>query len=185
MPGGKLDIEGLNPESRQGDRAIAAILKKMGAQATWAEGVITMSEGTRSAVEIDATAIPDLIPVLSAVAAVSRGCTIVKNAGRLRLKESDRLAATADVLNTLGAKVKETPEGLHIDGVPGLIGGTVDAWGDHRIAMMAAVASTACREPVTINGAHAVRKSYPQFWEELAKLGKEVHIIEEGAQPHV
>ena len=178
MPGGKLEVSGLNPESRQGDREIAALLTKMGAHVTWAEGVVTVSENTRSAVEIDAAAIPDLIPVVSAVAAVSRGRTIIKNAGRLRLKESDRLAATANVLNTLGANVKETPNSLQIEGVPGLTGGRVDAWGDHRIAMMAAVASGACRDPVTITGAQAVRKSYPQFWEELAKLGKEVHMIE-------
>ena len=178
MPGGKLEVSGLNPESRQGDRAIVALLTKIGAGVRWSKDIITVKENTRSAVEIDATAIPDLIPVLSAVAAVSHGCTMVKNAGRLRLKESDRLAATADVLNTLGAKVKETSDGLHIQGVPHLIGGIVDAWGDHRIAMMAAIASTACKDPVIITGAEAVGKSYPQFWEELAKLGKEVHLIE-------
>ena len=185
MPGGKLEVSGLNPESRQGDRAVADILIKMGAKVTWEGNVITVSEGTRCAAEIDAAAIPDLIPVLSAVAAVSRGRTIIKNAGRLRLKESDRLAATANVLGTLGAKVKELPQGLQIEGVPRLTGGTVDSWGDHRIAMMAAVASAACTGPVTIKGAQAVRKSYPQFWEELSKLGKEVHLIEEGAISHV
>jgi len=178
MPGGNIALQGLDPQSRQGDKALVDILAKMGAKITWTDSVVTVQEGTRSALQIDAAAIPDLIPVLSAVAAVSRGYTVIKNAARLRLKESDRLAATATVLNTLGAKIQETPDGLKIEGVPFLTGGTVDAWGDHRIAMMAAIASTACKHPVTITGAEAVRKSYPQFWQELAALGKEVHLIE-------
>ena len=179
MPKGEVTVHGLNPASSQGDRDIVSVLEQMGAYITWAGNVITASEEQRLGVEIDATAIPDLIPVLSAVAAVSRGRTTIKNAARLRIKESDRLAATAGVLNILGAKVNEKPDGLVIEGVPQLTGGTVDAWGDHRIAMMAAIASTACIGPVTITGADAVRKSYPQFWEELATLGKEVHLIED------
>jgi 3-phosphoshikimate 1-carboxyvinyltransferase len=135
-------------------------------------------EDKRRGVEIDARAIPDLVPVLCAVAAVSAGETIVNNAGRLRLKESDRLTAVAQTLNALGAKVMEEPEGLRVQGVPRLKGGTVDAWGDHRIAMMAAIASLACEDSVTITGAQAVKKSYPRFWEKFSALGKEV-IIEE------
>ena len=179
MPDGEVAVHGLHPASAQGDRGIVSVLERMGAYITWADGIITASEEQRLSVEINATSIPDLIPVLSAVAAVSQGYTVIKNAARLRIKESDRLTSTASVLNTLGAKVTETPDGLLIEGTPHLTGGTVDAWGDHRIAMMAAIASTACTDPVTITGAEAVRKSYPQFWEELALLGKEVHLIED------
>jgi len=178
MPAGDIEVHGLNPASSQGDREIVGVLKRMGAGITWMDDVIVSCEDTRRAVEIDAAAIPDLIPVLAAVAAVSRGHTIIKNAARLRIKESDRLASTAQTLNALGANVTEKPDGLQIEGVSQLQGGTVDAWGDHRIAMMAAIASTACNGTVSITGAEAVRKSYPQFWEELAKLGKEVHLIE-------
>jgi 3-phosphoshikimate 1-carboxyvinyltransferase len=129
-------------------------------------------------VTINAAPIPDLIPALAAVAAVSDWVTVIEQAGRLRLKESDRLAAIAQTLNALGAKVTEEEEGLRIEGVPRLIGGSVDAWGDHRIAMMAAIASAACENPVTIRGAEAVNKSYPSFWQVLSAMGKTVR--EEG-----
>ena len=178
MPGGDMRLGGLDPQSRQGDKEVCNILAQMGAHVSWEGDIIHVSEGTRQGVEIDATAIPDLIPVLSAVAAVGEGITVIRNAARLRLKESDRLTATAETLNALGANVIEQADGLEIRGVPRLKGGTVDAWGDHRIAMTAAIASTACEEPVTITGAEAVRKSYPQFWSELARLGKE--LTEEG-----
>ena len=180
MPGGNIEMSGLNRQSAQGDREVCAILERMGARLTWEppsppkESLLRVSEGGRRGVEIDARTIPDLVPVLCAVAAVSAGETIVKNAERLRLKESDRLAATAQTLNALGANVKEEPGGLRIQGVEGLRGGEVDAWGDHRIAMMAAIASLACKDPVTITGAQAVRKSYPAFWEKFGGLGKKI-----------
>ncbi|MCL2427001.1 MAG: 3-phosphoshikimate 1-carboxyvinyltransferase [Oscillospiraceae bacterium] len=174
MPGGSVCVNGLNPQSRQGDKMICDILEQMGANMRWEEEIIHITEGTRKGIEIDATAIPDLIPVLSAVAAVGKGTTVIKNAARLRLKESDRLTSTAETLNKLGANIIEKADGLEIRGVTKLKGGTVDAWGDHRIAMTAAIASAACEEPVTITGAEAVNKSYPQFWDELARLGKEI-----------
>ncbi|MCL2456754.1 MAG: 3-phosphoshikimate 1-carboxyvinyltransferase [Defluviitaleaceae bacterium] len=131
-------------------------------------------ENKRKFSEVDARAIPDLIPVLAAVASVGEGTTIFKNAARLRLKESDRLKATAETLSILGANIRATDDGLIVKGVPILRGGEVDSFGDHRIAMMAAIASAACENPVTIRGAHAVNKSYPDFWNDLRKLGKTV-----------
>lgn len=174
MPGGCIQCHSLNPESLQGDKAVWAVLAQMGAEVTWQEDTILISEGSRRAVEVDASGIPDLIPALAVVAAVSDGVTRIQNASRLRLKESDRLSAIAQTLNALGAQVIEESDALQIHGVPTLKGGRVDAWGDHRIAMMAAVASAACREPVIVSTAQAVRKSYPTFWKELALLGKTV-----------
>ena len=179
MPGGEIQVRGLNRESRQGDREICAILARMGANIHWEGDVVTLSPGHLRGTEIDAAPIPDLIPVLAAVASVSEGDTVIKNAARLRLKESDRLRATAETLNALGARVREKSDGLEISGVPRLKGGQVDAWGDHRIAMTAAVASTVTEGPVTITGAQAVRKSYPDFWALLETLGKEVRVEEE------
>ena len=178
MPNGEIHMDGLEEQSKQGDKEVVDILSKMGAKLQWSEGQLSATEGTRFGVEIDAIPIPDAIPVLSAVAAVGEGMTLVKNAVRLRIKESDRLNATATVLNTLGANVIEQEAGLTIHGVPHLTGGTVDSWGDHRIAMMAAIASFACTEDVVITNAEAVNKSYPTFWEELGQLGKQV-VIEE------
>ena len=179
MPGGNMLVSRVNPNSSQGDKAICDMLQRMGANVHWEDDEkdsVHISEGTRQGIEIDAGAIPDLIPVLSAVAAVSEGITIIKNAARLRIKESDRLTSTAETLNALGATVIEKDDSLEIRGVPKLKGGTVDAWGDHRIAMTAAIASLACEEPVIITGAEAVRKSYPQFWSELARLGKDLIV---------
>ena len=97
--------------------------------------------------------------------------TRIVNAGRLRIKESDRLAAVREELNRLGARVTEGPDSLTIVGVETLSGGIADSHNDHRIAMMAAVAATRCAAPVTLTGAESVRKSYPDFWEDYARLG--------------
>jgi len=174
LPGGNVTVRGLALSSRQGDREVLRILGRMGAKIAWSGDSIAVAENRRRAVEIDAAGVPDLVPILALVAAVSEGETVIQNAARLRIKESDRLASTAATLNALGAEVIEGRDSLMIRGVSRLTGGTVDAWGDHRIAMMAAIASAVCAEPVTITGAEAVRKSYPQFFEELAGLGKRV-----------
>jgi len=176
MPGGDVTLKGMNPDSLQGDRRMAAIVSQIGASLSWDGDHVTVKECERKAVNIDAGAIPDLIPVISAILSVAKGTSVITNAGRLRIKESDRLAMTAKVLNTLGAKITEQEEGLIIEGVPSLKGGTVDACIDHRIAMTAAVASTACCEPVILTGAQAVNKSYPKLWEDFEKVGKNLKI---------
>ena len=119
---------------------------------------------------IDARPIPDLIPVLSVLAALAEGETVIEHAGRLRLKESDRLTSTAAMLSALGGQVTELPEGLRIHGMPQLAGGTVEACNDHRIAMAAAVAAGGCRGNVVVRGSECVNKSYPDFWRDLDGL---------------
>ena len=122
---------------------------------------------------IDAADCPDLVPVLSVAAAVAEGTTHIINAGRLRIKECDRLAAMYSELRKLGADITEEPEGLLIHGNPdGLTGdAVVDAWNDHRIAMSMAVAALACKKPVTLTGGESVSKSYPEFWKDYASVG--------------
>jgi len=177
MPSGDIIMSGLTKDSTQGDRKIADILKNMGASITFENDRINVKECSRVLEEIDGAAIPDLIPVLAAVAAVGEGVTIFKNAARLRIKESDRLNSTADTLSKLGADIKETSDGLVVSGKKSLTGGEVDAHSDHRIAMMAAIASTACTTPVVISNAQAVNKSYPAFWDDLRSLGKDVEVL--------
>jgi 3-phosphoshikimate 1-carboxyvinyltransferase len=174
MPGGNISLGGLRKDSSQGDREIFNILQKMGTNISWIGNNIQVSENKRHLTEIDGSAIPDLIPVLAAVASVGDETTVFRNCARLRLKESDRLQSTARTLSALGANIKETPDGLIVKGAKSLHGGEVDAHGDHRIAMMAAIASAACTRSVTITGAQAVNKSYPTFWRDLALLGKKV-----------
>ena len=125
------------------------------------------------AVSISVSHAPDLVPPLAAWGALTPGCDLyIKNAGRLRLKESDRLSTVTEVLAALGAEVTEEADRLIIRGREALPGGaTVDSHNDHRIAMMAAIAATRCERPVTVTGAECVAKSYPNFWEDYERLG--------------
>jgi 3-phosphoshikimate 1-carboxyvinyltransferase len=172
MPRGNIKLYGLKKDTAQGDREIYRILLRMGVDLGWEYDHIFIREDQRYGSEVDCRAIPDLIPILAAVAAVSTGKTFFRNASRLRIKESDRITSTAKTLKILGANVQENIDGLVIEGVKNLKGGIVDAIGDHRIAMMAAIASAACIHPVTLTGAQAVNKSYPDFWKDLRALGK-------------
>jgi len=168
--GGPVTVTGLNPDSLQGDRAIVPILRQFGARVEICGDAVTASSGCLHAVDIDAANIPDLIPALSVVAAAASGTTRIRNAARLRLKESDRLRAICRMLQALGAQVQQTDDGLVIQGGNALTGGTVDCCGDHRMAMAAAVAAALCRNPVTVPGAEAVEKSDPGFWRDLDGL---------------
>jgi len=111
------------------------------------------------------------VPVLTIVGSRAEGKTVIRNAARLRTKESDRLAAVSDILHALGADADETADGLVIHGGKAFKGGQVSSRGDHRIAMSAAIAATVCAEPVVIHGAQAVNKSYPGFFDDLRSLG--------------
>ena len=150
--GSELDVRNLNSASVQGDREAASLLKKL-----------------QENIEIDARNIPDLVPILSIAAGANQGA-VFTNVQRLRLKESDRVASTISMIESLGGKAAEAGGHLVVWGT-GFTGGTVNAMNDHRIAMAAAIAATVCKEEVTILGAECVKKSYPKFWEEYARLG--------------
>jgi 3-phosphoshikimate 1-carboxyvinyltransferase len=171
VAGNGITYTGLDVQSRQGDRAMLDILTQFGALITQTETAVTVSGGKLRGIMIDARDIPDLVPILAVVATAADGVTKIRNAGRLRDKESDRLAAVTDVLRGLGANIDERKDGLTIHGGTALTGGQVSSWGDHRIAMAAAIAATICAEPVVIRGAEAVNKSYPGFFDDLRSLG--------------
>jgi len=154
----------LNPESLQGDRAILEILRQMGAEVRTEQGVTTVEATRLHALTVDARAIPDLVPPIAALCCFCRGTSHIINAGRLRLKESDRLHALACELGRLGADITEGPEALHITGKPTLEGGSVQAHNDHRIAMALALAAMRCKNAVSLTGWESVGKSYPNFW---------------------
>jgi len=168
----RLTVTSLNLSSSQGDMKIVDLLRKFGADAIKSGDEVTVIPRPLHGIRIDASQIPDLVPILSVVAAVSEGETVIYGASRLRIKESDRLLTVTNMLTALGADVKETADGLIINGKPYLEGGEVDAANDHRIAMSAAIASTICRGEVKIFGAEAVSKSYPKFWEDFERLSK-------------
>ncbi len=165
-----IQAAGLRQDSVQGDRAVLGVLRRFGAEVREGADSVFVRRGSLKAADIDASQIPDIIPVLCAVAALSEGTSRIYNAGRLRFKESDRIKSTAAMLGALGADVRETEDGLIIKGRPSLEGGTVDCAGDHRIAMAAAVAASGCRRPVTVKDAMCVAKSYPDFWDDLEGL---------------
>lgn len=162
----QVEIRDLNSKSSQGDMRVAWFYWKL---------------ARPGELELNVSQCPDLVPPLAAMAALRSGTCHLVNAARLRLKESDRLAAVTEVLNTLGAQVEEKADSLTIHGVKQLEGGaTVDCHNDHRIAMMAAVAATRCRKPVSLLGAECVNKSYPQFWDHYRMLGGNIDVVVSG-----
>lgn len=183
LAGGSLGREvvcgGVDFASLQGDKAVVEILERMGANIACGENAVTVSGGVTQATVIDAANCPDIIPVLTAVAAVSEGITKIINAARLRIKECDRLAAMTSELSKMGAQIVEEDEGLTVYGQPdGLIGGVdVDAWNDHRIAMSLAIAAQRCRLPIVLHGAGSVSKSYPTFWTDYCALGGKIEVL--------
>ena len=148
-----LKIQGLSELSVQGDRAAAQWIPAL----------------CREHCVIDTADIPDLVPILSVAAAAKHGA-VFTNIQRLRIKESDRVVSTINMIQNLGGKADATDNTLTVYGT-GLTGGKVDAVNDHRIAMSAAIASTVCKQDVVILGAECVKKSYPKFWEEFSRLG--------------
>lgn len=151
--GSNLTLHGLDPASPQGDRAVLEILPLL----------------RSGAPRISAADIPDLVPILSVAAAWNHGA-VFTDIRRLRMKESDRVASVIAMLKSLGGRADADENTLTV--FPSrLTGGVVDSFNDHRIAMSAAIAATACTGPVTVLGAECVNKSYPSFWEEYRRLG--------------
>lgn len=162
--GNPVEIAGLDENSTQGDRVVK-------------EHFSRLSQDGEA--EIDLSGCPDLLPPLAVMAAARRDVTRFTGAARLRLKESDRLATISALLTALGCPAEEGPDSLtvHGQGPAGLTGGTVDGANDHRVVMAAAIAATACSNPVKILGAQAVEKSYPAFWRHFTELGGEVGVL--------
>ena len=194
--GSDLKITGLRADSAQGDRKAAAILESAGAvvdcdgisysqlQRTIAEGgeyerscSFDIDGSSMHGVDVDSRDIPDIVPILSVAAAKADGVTRFLDAGRLRIKESDRLAAMADCLTRLGAAVEEKEEELIVTGGSLKGGCEVSGYNDHRIVMSMAVAALICEGPLIIRGAEAVSKSYPDFFDEYRRLGGRADVI--------
>ncbi len=159
--GSNIDIGELNYRSLQGDRVIMDIVR----------------ESKGNAFNADASQIPDLVPILTVLAAFSKGISRITNCERLRIKECDRLAAISAELNKLGAKITENSDNLVIEGVESIHGGICETYNDHRIAMSLAIASTCSTEPITIKNAQCVNKSYPNFFEDFKSIGGIINVI--------
>lgn len=176
--GGKVTVKGVAKDSTQGDKKCAEILAEFGAKVTQRDNEVTVEKGDLKAITIDASQIPDLVPVLSVCAAFAEGTTKIINAERLRIKECDRLKATAELLNNLGGKVKELSDGLEITGVSSLKGGNVNGYNDHRIVMSAAVCAARSDEDITATFAMSINKSYPDFYIDYNSIGGKANVLD-------
>ena len=174
-----IKVDGLTLSSAQGDRNVLAALSRFGARIGRSTNAAISRPDQLHGFEMSAKDIPDLVPIIAAVASVAEGRTVITDCARLRIKESDRLATVAAELGNLGAQIAIKRDALVIDGVPALVGGTVDSHNDHRIAMMAAIAATRCENDVYIKGAEAVNKSYPLFFQHYRELGGLVELLDE------
>lgn len=166
--GSNIELGNLFPDSIQGDKAITQIIKD------WHEKKIS---GGKLSFDLDTENIPDLVPILAVLATSGNDTSYIRGTDRLRIKESDRIQSTCDMINSLGGKCTATNDGLIITPVGQLNGGTVDSYGDHRIAMAATIAALNCRNPVNIMDAGVVEKSYPRFFEDIIELGGKVDGI--------
>ena len=176
---GSVTVTGLDENSLQGDREILSVLERMGAKIERSENSITVSRGGLTGIPVDAGNIPDLIPIISvAAAAADSGVTVISNAERLRLKESDRLAAISECLNNIGNVNAETDDGIVVWSGEKIAGGNVFSFYDHRIVMSMAIASTASSGDIIIRDAEAVNKSYPTFFDDFKALGGICDVID-------
>lgn len=178
--GGRITIDNLDTASSQGDKACMDIYPQFGAHVSEnPDGSMTIEGGDLHGTDINAENIPDMVPALAVTAALCEGVTHITGAGRLRIKECDRLAAMTDALTRLGADIRETPDGLIIKGVKTLKGGSVDGCNDHRIVMSMSVASCRCEGDILISDMESINKSYPSFFEDFQKLGGSFRIVSE------
>lgn len=171
LSGAPISVSALNLQSHQGDRAIMAALALLGARIGRNAQTATAVRDRLQGRTIDVSGIPDLAAPLATCAAYAEGTTRLTNAGRLRFKESDRLATISEAIRSLGGYARVEGDDLVIEGRESLPGGTVDAAGDHRIAMMAAIIAAFAAGPTTIQGAECVAKSYPSFFDDFSSLG--------------
>ena len=174
LTGGEVLLDGLSPDSRQGDREFMDLLTEMGAEVFWKGDLLRVRGGELRGIKADLSGMPDQVPTLAALAPFAQGETLIHNVAHLRIKESDRLEAMATGLEKLGADVREGRDSLWIPGLwseaePPSGVAHVDPRGDHRIAM--SLALVGLRRPgVVIDHPEVVAKSYPGFWRDLMKL---------------
>ena len=176
--GSDITVSGLEKYSRQGDSVILEILERMGATVTWSDDTVRVSGYGLDSLLIDCGEIPDLIPILAVAASTSEDMSGFTNAGRLRLKESDRLSSTASMMAKLGAGIVLCGDKMDLYASEGLEGDAViDGANDHRIVVSAAIAALRCLESVKITGAEAVAKSYPDFFDVFRSLGGRADVV--------
>lgn len=177
--GKSVTVNGVNKDSAQGDKKICEILTQFGAEVIQTDTSVTVKGKKLKAITIDASQIPDLVPILAVCACFAEGTTKIINAERLRIKECDRLTATAELLNNLGGRVKELNDGLEITGVEKLTQGKINGYNDHRIVMSAGVcASKLTQGTIESTFAMSINKSYPDFYTDYNSIGGKANVLD-------
>lgn len=171
---GDVRVTSLHRDSIQGDARIVGLLKRFGARIKHHDDTCHVCRAPLGATVIDATHVPDLVPVCAAVATQARGVTRILNAERLRHKESDRLETTARELSAMGAHIDVTEDGMNVTGPTPLHGADIETHNDHRIAMAAAVAALVAEGDTILHDAQCVEKSYPHVMRDLRTLGADI-----------
>ena len=173
LPDGDVTLEGLDLDDSQGDKEILRFVDEMGADVLVSEASIRIRGKALRGGEFDLNATPDLLPVMAVLGAFADGETRLVNTPQARIKETDRISAMREVIETLGGEARELADGIIIKG-RGLKGGKVHGFGDHRIVMSAAVAGLAAPEGVSVDTAEAMAVTFPDFCERMASLGADM-----------
>jgi 3-phosphoshikimate 1-carboxyvinyltransferase len=168
---GKVGIKGLDPQDKQGDKAIVDILRRFGAQVRWAGDVLECSAAPLQGVDVDMGNSPDIFPIIAVLATQAKGTTKLFNAEHLRFKESDRIKTTTTMLKSFGAEVTEIADGCIITGPTKLKGRNIESFKDHRILMAAAVAGLVAEGTSSIGDGGCYDVSYPSFVSDLRAMG--------------
>ena len=172
-----INVQGLNLDSIQGDKETLKLYEKIGADIKNENGVIKIKKGKLNPINADMHDMPDAVPALAALLSLCDGRSVISGAKRLRIKESDRLKAISEAINALGGKIKETDDGLIIDGVKKLKGNFVSSCNDHRILMAMASVKKETEGEIKLTDPMCVNKSYPGFYDDYKKLGGEADVI--------
>ncbi len=177
---GKVVIEGMF-DSMQGDRKIVEIVKEMGGKVWWdrEKGVIVAELSDLEGIEVDASDIPDLVPTIAVLGAVAKGRTVVKNAEHLRIKEIDRIKGCYENLKSLSVEAEERKDGIVVRGLknPEEVSGTVNSFGDHRMALSFSLLGLISRKGVLVKNADVVNISYPDYFRVLKEIGANVESV--------
>jgi len=173
-----LRIQGLKNDSLQPDRAIVDVLALAGARVQFDGSDVIVQPGDCLPFEFDATDCPDLFPPLAVLASAAKGISSIQGVHRLSVKESNRALALQDMLANIGIHSKIVDDALQISGGH-FRGGRVESHNDHRIAMAAAIAGLAAANPVAIEGAECVAKSWPGFFEDLQSISSAPNLVPE------
>lgn len=177
MTGQSISVTGLRPDSVQADKRILSILESAGVTCTWNGFTVTVTGKAHQPIYVNLEQMPDLLPILSSLACSIEGTSAFINGARLRLKESDRLDAVAQLVRDSGGIVRMEGDNLYITGTGTLIGGTVDCVNDHRLVMAGTLNALIATSPIILQDSEAISKSYPHFFTDWKQLGGKTYSI--------